>query len=172
MAFISHTKAFAAQADFPVEAKIKVGQDIWTPGTAGARLYSEVLCKNPVTVQKAIDLAAKLEPPFTAKQVQGHLRWLYTAGQLEVDGKSYVVQAKPTKAKVETPNPKVETLHPKVDPKVEKPKAKAVAAPQERAGEDQEGRVTGRTHPVRIRKEILCRRGGGTVSVLTPPPKA
>ena len=24
----------------------------------------------------------------------------------------------------------------------------------------------------RTREEILCRRGGGTVSVLTPPPKA
>jgi hypothetical protein len=97
MTTISHTAAFKAQSDFAPESKIKVGNDIWTPETAGARFYAEVLSKNPGTVQKVIDKAAALDPPFTVKQVQGHLRWLYTAGQLEVDGKSYIVPAKPTK---------------------------------------------------------------------------
>jgi hypothetical protein len=93
---VSHANAFKAQPEFAPESKIKVGQDIWTEGTLGARLYAEVLSRNSTsTVGKVIDLAGKLSQPFTPKAVQGHLRWLYTAGQLEVDGKSYVVQAKP-----------------------------------------------------------------------------
>jgi hypothetical protein len=132
MTYVSHSKAFAAQADLPVEAKIKVGKDIWTPGTHGARLYAEVLSKNPGTVQKAITMAAELkDAPFTPKAVQGHLRWIYTAGELAIDGTSYVVQAKPAKPKA----PKVEA--PKVEPKPEakpapkftgKPKAKVAAS--------------------------------------------
>jgi hypothetical protein len=72
-----------------------------------------VLSKKPSTVQKVIDLAAELKVPFTAKQVQGHLRWLYTAGELEVDGKSYTPKvkepkaAKPAKVKAAKP-PKAE----------------------------------------------------------------
>ena len=94
---MTHSAAFRAQADFAPEAKIKVGNDIWTPETAGSRLYTQVLSKNPATVQKVIDLAGKLNAPFTAKQVNGHLRWMYTTGELEVDGKSYVVAAKEPK---------------------------------------------------------------------------
>jgi hypothetical protein len=103
MATISHTAAFKAQSDFAPESKIKVGNDIWAPETAGARLYEEVLSQFPATVQKAINLASELKSPFTEKQVMGHLKWLYTAGKLEVDGKSYVVKTKepkPVKAKV------------------------------------------------------------------------
>jgi hypothetical protein len=119
---ISHANAFKAQSEFSVEAKIKIGQDIWSPETAGSRLYAEVLSKKPSTVGKALDLAAKLDPPFTAKQTMGHLRSIFTAGQLAVDGKSYVVQAKP-KAKADPKPAKVA--------KVEKPaKAKAKAEPQ------------------------------------------
>jgi hypothetical protein len=124
MTHISHIAAFRAQADFAPDAKIKIGENIWTPETAGARLYTEVLSKHPSTVQKAIDLASELkERPFTAKQTIGHLKWIYTAGQLEVDGKSYPVEAKPTKVVAEKP----------AEPKPEKPakakteKAKVVA---------------------------------------------
>ncbi len=117
---LSHTAAFRAQANFPVEAKIKVGKDIWTPETAGSRLYTQVLSKNPATIQKVIDLAATLDAPFTSKQVMGHLKWLYTDGQLEVDGKSYVVEPK---AKAE---PKAEPKPAKAEAK--KPEAKAVVA--------------------------------------------
>jgi hypothetical protein len=115
---VSHADAFKAQAEFPVEAKIKVGADIWSAETAGSRLYASVLSKKPATIQKAIDLASELKVPFTAKQVQGHLRWLYTAGQLEVDGKSYTPRTAPKKA------PK-----PKAQPKA-KAEAKAVATRQ------------------------------------------
>jgi hypothetical protein len=132
MAFISHSKAFAAQADFAPEAKIKVGTNIWSPGVAGDRLFSLVLSKHPATVQQVLDLAAKLEPPFTPKATMGHLRWIFTAGELEVDGKSYVVQAKPTKAKVE-PKAEAPKVEPKIEtkveaPKTEKPKAKVAVA--------------------------------------------
>jgi hypothetical protein len=98
MTTISHTAAFKAQGDFALDSKIKVGGSVWSPDTAGARLYELVLSKKPTTVQKAIDLAAELkDSPFTAKQVMGHLRWLFTGGQLEVDGVSYTLPAKAPK---------------------------------------------------------------------------
>jgi hypothetical protein len=105
---VSHADAFKAQGEFAVESKIKVGSSVWpTPETAGARLYELVLSKKPATIQKVIDLAADLKEPFTAKQVQGHLRWLYTAGELEVDGKSYTPRTAPKKApKPTAPKPK------------------------------------------------------------------
>jgi hypothetical protein len=110
MTTVSHVAAFRAQSDFPVESKIKVGASVWpTPKTAGARLYELVLSKKPSTVQKVIDAAAELKVPFTAKQVQGHLRWMFTAGELEVDGKSYTPKTKEPKApkasKAKTPKP-------------------------------------------------------------------
>jgi hypothetical protein len=126
---ISHTAAFRAQADFPVDAKItRTGDNIWSDGVAGDRLYKLVLSKNPGTVQQVLDLASKLDVPFSAKAVMGHLKWLYTAGELEVDGTSFPVQAKAPKPKpeaVKVDPPKVE-LKPeaKPEPKVE-PKAKA-----------------------------------------------
>ena len=117
MTTISHTAAFRAQSDFAPEAKIKVGKSVWSDGVAGARLYSEVLSKHPSTVGNAIALASELKPPFTDKAVQGHLRWMYTAGQLEVDGKSYDVpvkapkpaKAEPAKVEVEARGPEVRT---------------------------------------------------------------
>jgi hypothetical protein len=91
--------AIRAQEDFALDAKLKIGNDIWTPETAGARFYEQVLSKKPTTVQKAIDLASELkEQPFTAKQVMGHLKWLFTTGELEVDGKSYTPKTKEPKA--------------------------------------------------------------------------
>ena len=118
----THIQAFRAQSDFAPEAKIKVGNNIWTPETAGARLYEQVLSKNPGSVQQVIDLAAKLDAPFTAKAVQGHLKWLFTGGQLSVNDRSFEVAAKPVKPEA------------KPEPKAEKPakakaeKAKVVAA--------------------------------------------
>jgi hypothetical protein len=128
MANVSHTSAFKLQKDFAPEAKLKVGNDIWTPETAGARLYAEVLSKNPGTVGKAIEKAATLDPAFTAKQVQGHLRWIYTAGQLEVDGVSFTLPVKAPKA-AKAPTAK----EPKVAKETKgkyKPKVKAAALRQ------------------------------------------
>ena len=73
-----HEIAIRAQEDFALDAKLKIGNDIWTPETAGARFYEQVLSKKPTTVQKPIDLASELkEQPFIAKQVMGHLKWLF-----------------------------------------------------------------------------------------------
>jgi hypothetical protein len=128
---ISHTAAFRAQADFPLEAKIKVGNNIWSPGVAGARLYEQVLSKSPPTIQKALDMAAALkESPFTAKATMGHLRWLYSGGQLEVDGTSYDVPVKaPKPAKVEAPKAEAKPEQQKPEPKFKaKVKAKVAAS--------------------------------------------
>ena len=103
---VSHADAFKAQAEFSGEAKIKVGADIWSAETAGSRLYAQVLSKKPSTVQKVIDLAAELKEPFTAKQVMGHLRWRFTAGEFEVDGKSYTPRTKAKEPKAAKPQAK------------------------------------------------------------------
>jgi hypothetical protein len=42
--------AIRAQEDFSLDAKLKIGNDIWTPETAGARFYEQVLSKKPTTV--------------------------------------------------------------------------------------------------------------------------
>jgi hypothetical protein len=121
---VSHTAAFRAQSDFAPEAKIKVGKSVWSDGVAGARLYEQVLSKYPGTIQKVLDMAAELKPPFTAKAVQGHLRWMFTGGQLEVDGTSFPVAPKVAKA----PKPaKAEA------PKVEPPKDEAKPEPKAEA---------------------------------------
>jgi hypothetical protein len=128
MTTISHTAAFRAQSDFAPEAKIKVGNSVWSEGVDGARLYAEVLSKHPGTVGKAIALASELkERPFTAKAIQGHLKWLYTAGELEVDGVSYDVPVKapkPAKAEAAKPEPKPEEAKPEPKPEA-KPEVKA-----------------------------------------------
>lgn len=63
----------------------------------------------------------------------GHLRWLFTAGQLEVDGKSYIVPAKPAKA------PKAPTA--KEPAKEGKGKFKAKVKPAQVAAARQRGHV-------------------------------
>ena len=102
-----HIQAFRAQSAFPVEATLTVtGGDLWRPGTPGHRFYAEVLAQNPATVQEAIDKAAALVEPFNAKQVQAHLRWMFTSagGFLEVDGVRYSAPASaPAKAAKEAP---------------------------------------------------------------------
>ena len=105
---VTHVQAARDQADFPAEAKLKINSNVWSEGCAGHRFYTEVLVKHPSTVTKALELAEKLEQPFTVKQVQAHLKWMYTAngGALEVDGVSYSApaKAKPVKkAKVKVP---------------------------------------------------------------------
>ena len=100
-----HVEAFRAEPSFEGTAKLNViGSNMRRPGTSGHRFYAEVLAKNPATVQAAIDLAKTLAEPINAKQVQAHLRWLYTANGafLEVDGVRFVsapVKATKTSAK-------------------------------------------------------------------------
>jgi len=97
-----HIVAFRAQSAFPEEAKLNViGGNMWKPGTPGHRFYAEVLSQNPATVQEAINTASALTEPFNAKQVQGHLRWMFTSagGFLEVDGQRFSVPASTVKVK-------------------------------------------------------------------------
>ena len=125
MKAISHSAVFKAQSDFALESKIVVGHSVWSEGVAGARLYEQVLAKRPGTVGEVIDRAAKLDAPFTAKAVMGHLKWIYTAGELTVDGTTFPVAAKVAKPEAAKAEPKPE---PKPEPtKAEKPKAKAKA---------------------------------------------
>jgi hypothetical protein len=105
-----HIQAFRAQPAFPAESKINVtGGNMWRPGTPGYRFYEQVLLQGPATVQEAIDMGSALAEPINAKQIQAHLRWLYTSagGFLEVDGQRYSaptapVVKKPAKAVKET----------------------------------------------------------------------
>jgi hypothetical protein len=128
MSNVTHIQAFRALEAFAPEAKIIVIGNPWRAGTPGYRFYEEVLAEGPATVGECIELAGKLEEPFTEKAVQGHLRWLYTSagGLLEVDGVRFAAPEKPVKA------PKVKAEEP-ATPKAEEPVA--VAAEQEfRAG--------------------------------------
>jgi hypothetical protein len=144
---LSHSAAFHKQAAFNHDSKIRVGRNVWREEQAGYRLYELVLSTQPATIAKDFILASELKQPFTPGQVMGHLKWIYTAGELEVDGKSYVVQAKPEPTKPKVEKPETITLAQIGDteqgkanakswnkvtkaakPKVEQPKVKAVAA--------------------------------------------
>ena len=71
MANVSHTSAFKAQTDFAPEAKMKVGNDIWSAETAGSRFYAEVLSQNPALSKKS-SISPQTGPAVYCKQVQGH----------------------------------------------------------------------------------------------------
>ena len=89
-----HIQAWRAQPAFALEAKLNViGGNLWRPGTEANRFYEQVLAKAPATVGECIEKAGALAEPFTAKQVQGHLRWMFTANGafLEVDGERFVL---------------------------------------------------------------------------------
>jgi hypothetical protein len=79
MSNVTHIQAFRALEAFAPEAKLNVIGNPWRDGTPGFRFYTEVLAQDPATVGDAIAKAEALEEPFTAKAVQGHLRWLYTS---------------------------------------------------------------------------------------------
>ena len=88
-----HIKAWREQPAFALEAKLNIiGGNLWRPGTRAHEFYEQVLTQKPATVGDCIDKAEALAEPFTAKQVQGHLRWLFTANGafLEVDGERFV----------------------------------------------------------------------------------
>jgi hypothetical protein len=108
-----HIAAFRAQSAFPVEATLTVtGGNLWRPGTPGHRFYEEVLGLGTVqTVQECIDKAGALAEPINAKQVQGHLRWMFTSSGnlLEVDGQKFAAEpkvVKPTVKPVKVAKPK------------------------------------------------------------------
>src|SRR5271166_6649443 len=84
-----HVEAYKAQPNFAPTAKLRLVSDEnpWGYGTPGHAFYTNVIAKNPATVQEALNLAKAAG----IKDTQGHLKWLYTwdGGYLEVDGKSW-----------------------------------------------------------------------------------
>ena len=98
-----HIKAWRAQPAFAAEAKLNIiGANLWRPNSPAHRFYEQVLTKAPATVGECIEMAKGLAEPFTEKQIQGHLRWMFTANGafLEVDGQRYSAPVAPVKAKV------------------------------------------------------------------------
>ena len=88
---MTHAEAFRAQGKFDLTDTLELisHKNPWTPGSLGDQFYKAALVRNPATVQAAITLAAAAG--FSAADVQGHLRWLYTWGgeYLRVNGKRY-----------------------------------------------------------------------------------
>jgi hypothetical protein len=122
-----HVRAWRAQPAFALEAKLNViGGNLWRPDTPSHRFYNEVLMQGPMTVQECIDKAGALVEPFTAKQVQAMLRWMFTANGafLEVDGGRFAAPPAPVK----------QTSPAKKAVKAEKP-AKAAKAKQPKSAE-------------------------------------
>lgn len=104
-----HYVAYKAQPKFDLESSIKLVSSVnpWRPGTPGHVFYSKVLAQNPGSVAKAVALGETAG--FKAREVQNHLRWLFTWGgsYVEIGGKLYAapaqsseVVAKPVKAPV------------------------------------------------------------------------
>src|SRR5271166_7054010 len=67
--------------------KVVSDENPWGYGTPGHAFYTNVIAKNPATVQEALNLAKAVG----IKDTQGHLKWRYTwdGAYLEVDGKSW-----------------------------------------------------------------------------------
>ena len=118
-------RSFPRSGQLPGRGQDQSRQRYLDPGDSRLQALHSGAEQEPATIQKVIDLAATLDAPFTSKQVMGHLKWLYTDGQLEVDGKSYVVEPK---AKAE---PKAKPKPAKAEAK--KPEAKAVVAARSRS---------------------------------------
>jgi hypothetical protein len=96
-----HIRAWRMQPAFALEAKLNViGANLWRPGTRAHEFYEKVLAKAPGTVGECIEMAKSLSEPFTEKQIQGHLRWAFTASGafLEIDGQRYSAPPSSVKA--------------------------------------------------------------------------
>jgi hypothetical protein len=99
-----HYLAYKATSRFPLDAKLELrtNSNPWRPHSPGASFWASVLSKAPATVGAAITLGASAG--FKAREVQNHLRWIYTWSYLAVNGQVY---AAPPKAPVKAPKAKV-----------------------------------------------------------------
>lgn len=90
-----HYNAYRATPVFAPTATLRLVSAVnpWRPMSPGHAFYTAVLANNPATVSDAIALGAKAG--LKAREVQNHLRWLYTWGgaYLEVDGKLFAAPA-------------------------------------------------------------------------------
>lgn len=101
-----HIQAWRACDKFAHDASIEMvagSGNLWKENTPGDRFYKLVLAKNPKTVGEAVSLAGKLNPAMRESEVQGHLRWIYTASgaYIRIGGKAFPADphAKAPKAK-------------------------------------------------------------------------
>jgi hypothetical protein len=93
---------------FSLEASLELisGSNPWRPGTPGSNFWSQVLSKNPATVAAAVAMGK--DAGFKAREVQNHLRWLYTWGgsYVRIGGAVFVPPVQPEKPKAEKPKAK------------------------------------------------------------------
>lgn len=104
----AHIQAWRACDKFAHDASIELNPDaagLWKAGTPGDRFYKDVLVKAK-TVGDAVALGGKLTPVIKEAEIQGHLRWIYTASgaYIRIGGKAFpqdphVKAAKPAKVK-------------------------------------------------------------------------
>lgn len=104
-----HIQAYKAQASFAPTATLELisGTNPWRRNTLGHDFYVKVLGNAPKTVADALAIGAKAG--LKARDVQGHLRWLYTWGgsYIRIAGNVY--------------SPPVAPVSEPVAPKAEKP---------------------------------------------------
>jgi hypothetical protein len=97
-----HYVAYKAQGRFDLSASLKLvsSTNPWRPNTPGFRFYQAVLAKAPATVGAAVTLG--VASGFKAREVQNHLRWLYTWGgsYVEIGGKLFAAPVAPVQAPV------------------------------------------------------------------------
>jgi len=78
--------------EFPPDAKLRLLKNVWKEGVAGDKLYKRILIRS-ATVGDALRLAKqeKIPEATTPTAVQKHLKWAFTHGGIEIDGKTWVV---------------------------------------------------------------------------------
>jgi hypothetical protein len=107
-----HYVAYKAQGRFDLSASLKLvsSTNPWRPNTPGFRFYQAVLAKAPATVGAAVTLG--VASGFKAREVQNHLRWLYTWGgsYIRIAGQVFVPPvAAPKAAPVKAPKAKAKS---------------------------------------------------------------
>jgi len=78
--------------DFLPTARLRLLKNVWREGVPGDHFYKRVLVFS-ATVGDVLRLAKQEEIPqaTTPRAVQGHLKWAFTHGGIEIDGKTRVV---------------------------------------------------------------------------------
>lgn len=101
-AHVKHTKAWRKCEPFDLDATARLisSHNPWRPGARAWNLFEQVLRPKPVSTVKQIVADAEAIG-YRRKDVERHLRWLYTWGDfLEISGQRYFpVQEEPLLAK-------------------------------------------------------------------------
>jgi hypothetical protein len=75
--------------EFPPAAPLRLLKNVWREGVAGDQLYKRVLIFS-ATVGDALERAAveRIPKATTPHAVQGHLKWAFRHGGIEIDGET------------------------------------------------------------------------------------